>query len=1181
MPHVQRYFTHPERYFSEEDYEPKLKKTKHDRLASSKKKAAGVSKKPEAKKCGSSTLSQDRRRESDKGRPAKPVVTIDLCNDSDDDSTPRSSKNRTPETSRDNRVAYKKRSESELPKTDKSKSNDSKGEFSQTSTAFIGPLFQPPAKTDSLPKAKNDTKIKPQASRINTVEPGNSAIKSNSGLGIDNELEQFYKELCELGDTNDDNERECDNQQDFSPDPSGEITSQPITLDTSQVLAADSIFNKPPSFTQPSSSSISAAEGPVLPLYNNDAIEMPLSFDDHFRRTFPPPDFPPLSSGLPCGPSSQSANSSLICPSKNNKLTCPEDDEYNDINDSFPRAITPPWYCSLPPSRYKPFTEPPAQSFQQESPSRPKYFGEKTSHFGNVPYEPYLNRFSDNVPFTDPLAPSQQHSSHVLPDGRISLPIKDYSKPFPAPPAEPSPQEYQGESSHFVKSQFPEAGNASHEQYPYTNYLARPPWHSSHVPQNKINPPGLSSKTSFPGPPAELTPQEYQQKGPCGQGQFGEKTMPQVGNVSHEQYPHRNNNPCTDSLAPPPWHSSGVPPNGRISPSRQFSGPPIEPSTQEYQQEEPYRQSPFGDKTFIPPNEYSHRFRNNNLCTDSVASPPWHHSCPPPEDSSIPPGGGYIKPFPGPTAELSPQEYRQEGPYGHFDKKTVTETGNVPHEQYPHSFSDNVPCTDSLTPPPWHSLRVPPEGRFSPPNKSFINPRSGLPSESPQQNCHQEQPSGQKSLRENTLSQTSNVPHELQRFKDNGPFTDSLIPPPWHSSNLPPEGRVSPSGKSYAKSFSGLSAESSNQECQQEAPSGQKCFGEKSFPTAGNVPQEPYIHRINENGPDSLIPPPWHSSHIPSDSRYSPPDPDIKALPGDPAETYQQRERPFSEKNLPRTNEKSTHLFRNNDPSADSLTLPPWHRSHMPPKSSFSPQDENVRTFSRPGVEPFPQEYHQEGPYGQKRWEEKLLPQAGDCSNERYPHRFLDKSSSTKPKGRLVLLRGVPGSGKSTLARTLIDQFPDGIILSTDDYFSQENGWSYDASLLGDAHNWNRDRAQRAMDEERSPIIIDNTNTQGWEMKPYVEMALDSCYEVEFLEPDTWWKLDPRELEKRNTHKVSEKKISQMLKRYEYGMTVGTVMNSVEPRHVSSRPSRPPPEARSGWGASVDCPQPSSSFHSR
>ncbi|XP_026564559.1 uncharacterized protein LOC113441653 isoform X2 [Pseudonaja textilis] len=157
-------------------------------------------------------------------------------------------------------------------------------------------------------------------------------------------------------------------------------------------------------------------------------------------------------------------------------------------------------------------------------------------------------------------------------------------------------------------------------------------------------------------------------------------------------------------------------------------------------------------------------------------------------------------------------------------------------------------------------------------------------------------------------------------------------------------------------------------------------------------------------------------------------------------------------------------------------------------------------------------------------------------------------------KKRLLMLRGLPGSGKTTLSHILRGQSYNGIVFSTDDYFHQINGcWSYNVSQLGTAHEWNQNRAKEAMDLGRSPIIIDNTNTQAWEMKPYVKAALEKGYHVEFHEPDTWWKFNPEELEKRNKHGVSREKIVQMLERYEYQISIPIVMNSVLPFHKTSQ----------------------------
>ncbi|NWU98862.1 N4BP2 protein, partial [Upupa epops] len=147
----------------------------------------------------------------------------------------------------------------------------------------------------------------------------------------------------------------------------------------------------------------------------------------------------------------------------------------------------------------------------------------------------------------------------------------------------------------------------------------------------------------------------------------------------------------------------------------------------------------------------------------------------------------------------------------------------------------------------------------------------------------------------------------------------------------------------------------------------------------------------------------------------------------------------------------------------------------------------------------------------------------------------------------LVLLRGVPGSGKSYLARTLLEDNPDGIILSTDDFFSKHGQYHYDPSCLGEAHDWNRKRAKEAFEMGISPIIIDNTNIQAWEMKPYVTLAQHFKYKVMFREPDTWWKFKPKELERRNIHGVSKEKIKRMLERYERCISVSSILSSSVP----------------------------------
>uniref|UniRef100_A0A8C2FAY1 NEDD4-binding protein 2-like n=1 Tax=Cyprinus carpio TaxID=7962 RepID=A0A8C2FAY1_CYPCA len=173
------------------------------------------------------------------------------------------------------------------------------------------------------------------------------------------------------------------------------------------------------------------------------------------------------------------------------------------------------------------------------------------------------------------------------------------------------------------------------------------------------------------------------------------------------------------------------------------------------------------------------------------------------------------------------------------------------------------------------------------------------------------------------------------------------------------------------------------------------------------------------------------------------------------------------------------------------------------------------------------------------------------------PSATVPESWTLPPRNRLklegqllVLLRGAPGSGKTTLANAMLVQNPGGVVLSTDDYFTRNGKYHFEANLLGEAHEWNHQRAKEAFEKGQTPIIIDNTNMQCWEMKPYVAMAQKHRYKVLFREPDTWWKTKPRELEKRTRHQVTKEKIRRILERYDRFVSVQSIMNSQKPEPV-------------------------------
>ncbi|XP_027049324.1 NEDD4-binding protein 2-like isoform X4 [Pocillopora damicornis] len=166
-------------------------------------------------------------------------------------------------------------------------------------------------------------------------------------------------------------------------------------------------------------------------------------------------------------------------------------------------------------------------------------------------------------------------------------------------------------------------------------------------------------------------------------------------------------------------------------------------------------------------------------------------------------------------------------------------------------------------------------------------------------------------------------------------------------------------------------------------------------------------------------------------------------------------------------------------------------------------------------------------------------------------HGFGVRGSMSPPTKQkvLILMRGLPGSGKTFLAQKLKGR--DGVVLSTDDYFYRNQRYKFDASSLGEAHEWNQSRAKTAMESQQSPLIIDNTNTQSWEMKPYISMAVKYGYHIKIVEPNTPWKWDVKELVRRNQHGVTYAAITRMKERYEHNLSVETLKKSE--RHTDAR----------------------------
>lgn len=104
----------------------------------------------------------------------------------------------------------------------------------------------------------------------------------------------------------------------------------------------------------------------------------------------------------------------------------------------------------------------------------------------------------------------------------------------------------------------------------------------------------------------------------------------------------------------------------------------------------------------------------------------------------------------------------------------------------------------------------------------------------------------------------------------------------------------------------------------------------------------------------------------------------------------------------------------------------------------------------------------------------------------------------------LILLRGLPGSGKSTVADLIGASGAGYAHFEADMYFMKDGVYKFDPTKIKDAHAWCQNSVEHAMllnhtTGHNSVIIVSNTFTQDWEMKPYYDLAKNWDYQVTSL----------------------------------------------------------------------------------
>lgn len=124
----------------------------------------------------------------------------------------------------------------------------------------------------------------------------------------------------------------------------------------------------------------------------------------------------------------------------------------------------------------------------------------------------------------------------------------------------------------------------------------------------------------------------------------------------------------------------------------------------------------------------------------------------------------------------------------------------------------------------------------------------------------------------------------------------------------------------------------------------------------------------------------------------------------------------------------------------------------------------------------------------------------------------------------IMLVRGLPGSGKSTGAAAYARN-TGAKVYEADQYFVGDDGvYRFDPSRIRDAHAWCM-ASTFAHVSKGGRVIVANTFTQIWEMKPYVDFARENGYTLEVWRALGDWP---------NIHGVPDDVIRRMNDRWEH-----------------------------------------------
>ena len=132
----------------------------------------------------------------------------------------------------------------------------------------------------------------------------------------------------------------------------------------------------------------------------------------------------------------------------------------------------------------------------------------------------------------------------------------------------------------------------------------------------------------------------------------------------------------------------------------------------------------------------------------------------------------------------------------------------------------------------------------------------------------------------------------------------------------------------------------------------------------------------------------------------------------------------------------------------------------------------------------------------------------------------------------VIIMQGLPGSGKSLFAKNYAKDRGENHhdpIVSADQFFSALG--HFDPKRLPEAHSFCMVEYIRHLRSKSPLVIVDNTNTQRWEHRPYRSLAYAMGFKYNIVNLFDAG-LEDGQLAKRNLHGVPEETVSRMRERY-------------------------------------------------